>query len=54
MGNKKCNCITLNQSQAETIPGKKLITYIPQLVILNIHQMSGFTLNNEKSHSKLV
>ena len=54
MGDKKSNCITLNQNQTETRPEKKWITYILQFVILNINQMSGFTLNMEKRHSELV
>ncbi len=40
MGNKKCNCIKLNESQTKTIPGKNEF----KCALLNIYQMSSFTL----------
>lgn len=46
--------IVLHWVKVKLKPYQKIITYILQFVILNIHQTSSFTLNMEKSHSKLV
>ena len=58
MGNKKRNCITLNQSQAETMAEgkKKKMNYLHSAICYTEYPSNGkFRIKyGKKSHSKLV